>query len=104
MKYFQDLSSRTQVLVSTHNAIFASRPDIEVVYYIFKDEQGMTRIEQVNDLNISRLIEEMGIRPVDIFDFDSIAFVEGDDVKIFKAISKPLTKNVDTVVSFVDSG
>jgi len=63
LRYFNDLASKTQVLICTHSAIFASASNIEGVYYVSKDEQGITRAEQVNEVNITRLIDEMGIKP-----------------------------------------
>lgn len=104
LRYFQELAPKTQILICTHSAIFASKPSIDVVYSIFKDEQGITRVEQVNEVNIYRLIDELGVRSSDIFDFDTLVFVEGDDdVKIFKAISKQFIKSTDLVVEFVNS-
>lgn len=104
LKYFQELTSKTQVLICTHSAIFASKPNIEGVFYVFKDEQGITIAEQVNEVNINRLIDEMGIRASDVFEFDSLVFVEGDDdVKIFKNILKQVSKTTDVIVGFVDS-
>lgn len=104
LRYFQQLASRSQVLISTHSAIFASKPDITGIYYISKDEQGVTKSERVSELNINRLIDELGIRASDIFDYDILVFVEGeDDVKILKALAKKLLTNSDISVGFVDS-
>jgi len=44
-----------------------------------------------------------GIKPSDIFNYDTVVFVEGDDdVKIFKSLLKQLAKTTETV-GFVDS-
>jgi predicted ATPase len=104
LKHFQDLSSETQILISTHSPIFASKPTIDGIFHVFKDEQGTTKVESINETNINRLIEEMGVRPSDIFEFENIVFVEGDDdVKIFKSISLALSKNSHTNVGFIDA-
>jgi len=104
LKHFQDLSSETQILISTHSPIFASKPTIDGIFHVFKDEQGTTKVESINETNINRLIEEMGVRPSDIFEFENIVFVEGeDDVKIFKSISLALSKNSHLNVGFIDA-
>jgi hypothetical protein len=102
--HFQELASQTQVLITTHSAVFASKPDVQGVYTVFKNEEGATLVEQVNETNIDRLIGELGIKVSDVFDYDSLVFVEGDDdVKILRALSKQFLKMHDFAVGFLDS-
>ena len=104
LDYFLELANETQVLLCTHSAVFASRLDIAAVYLVSKDEEGTTQVTQVNETNIGRVIEELGIKPSDIFDFDRVAFVEGaDDVKIFKALARQFAKNTAVIVGYIDS-
>lgn len=103
-RYFLQQISRIQVLLCTHSAVFASKPDITGVYLVSKNEEGATQIEPVNDANMGRIIDELGIRASDILDYDRVAFVEGDDdVKIFQTLTRRFVKNTDIVLGFIDS-
>lgn len=104
LDYFLQLANETQVLLCTHSAIFASRLDIAAVYLVSKDEEGTTQVTQVNEANIGRVIDELGIKASDLFDYDRVAFVEGaDDVKIFKAFARQFAKNANVIVGYIDS-
>jgi energy-coupling factor transporter ATP-binding protein EcfA2 len=102
--YFRELSQQTQVLICTHGAIFASKPSITGVYLVSKDEDGATHVEQVNEENISRIVDELGIRASDVFDYDIIVFVEGfDDVKIYNSLARRLLRDTDETIGFIDA-
>ena len=104
LNHFQELAVQTQILITTHSAVFASKLDVQAVYVVSRDEHGVTSVELVNEASINRLIEELGIRASDVFDYDNLVFVEGDDdVKIFQALSKQLLKQRDVSVGFLDS-
>jgi putative ATP-dependent endonuclease of OLD family len=104
LHYFLSLAKETQVLICTHSAVFASKPEITAVYMVSKDEEGATQIEPINDKNIDRIIKELGIRAGDILDYDVISFVEGaDDVKIFTALATSFGKDIESRVGFIDS-
>ena len=104
LDYFLKLSDKTQVMLCTHSAIFASKQDIAGVYLVSRDEEGATHVQQLNELNLGRVIEELGIRASDIFDYDTIVFVEGDnDVKIFNALARQVFRGVDVTVGFIDA-
>jgi len=104
LRYFLSLANETQVLICTHSAVFASKPEIAAVYMVSKDEEGATQIEPINDKNIDRIIKELGIRASDILDYDVISFVEGDDdVKIFTALATSFGKDIESRIGFIDS-
>ncbi|MEM2146757.1 MAG: AAA family ATPase [Candidatus Jordarchaeaceae archaeon] len=104
LEYLQELSAKTQVIICTHSAIFASKPDISNVLLVSKDAEGATQIEPVNQTNVYRIIDELGVKPSDILDFDTIVFVEGKcDVKIFDGFKLTLLKSEDNI-GFVDAG
>jgi len=104
LKYLQELSTKTQVMISTHSPIFASQPDINNVFLVTKDAEGATRIERINETNVYRIIEELGVKPSDILDFDTIVFVEGKyDVAIFEGFKLILLKGKENI-GFIDSG
>lgn len=103
--YFRELSKQTQVIICTHSPIFASRSDICGVYLVSKDEYQNTQIEAVNESNVHRMIDELGIRASYQFEYDNVVFVEGDDdVKIFNAIAQRILENADTTIGFIDAG
>jgi predicted ATPase len=102
--YFLHRANEIQILLCTHSAVFASKPDISGVYLVFKNEEGATQLEQINEANMARIIEELGIRASDILDYDSVTFVEGQqDVKIFQTFARRLAKNTDVLLGFLDA-
>jgi hypothetical protein len=104
LEYLQELSAKTQVMICTHSAIFASKPDISNVFLVSKDAEGATQIEPVSQTNVYRIIDELGVKAGDILDFDTVVFVEGKcDVKIFEGFKLTLLKSEENV-GFVDAG
>lgn len=104
LSYLRGLAEATQVLVSTHSAIFASKLDVGSVFVVSRDEGGRTQAESVNESNVGRIIDELGIRPADLLEYDSVVFVEGqDDVKIFGAWAGILAKSSEYNVGFIEA-
>jgi predicted ATPase len=104
LKYLQELSTKTQVMICTHSPIFASQPDISNVLLVSKDAEGATQIEPINEANVYRVIDELGVRASDILDFDTVVFVEGKcDVKIFEGFKLTLLKGEEKI-GFIDAG
>lgn len=104
LDYFMQLTEKTQVLLTTHSQIFASRPDITSVYIVAQNEDGATQVDQVNEVNIGRIIDELGIKASDIFDFDVVTLVEGiDDVRILNVLARRFADKSKPTVGFVDS-
>jgi|GEM_PF-923591 len=104
LKYLQELSTKTQVMICTHSPIFASQPDVSNVLIVSKDAEGATQIEPINETNVYRIIDELGVKAGDILDFDTIVFVEGKyDVKIFEGFKLTLLKDGESV-GFIDAG
>ncbi|MBI2938382.1 MAG: AAA family ATPase [Thaumarchaeota archaeon] len=102
LSYLRELSSKTQVMVSSHSPIFASKLDLAGVFIVSKDEEGRTTVEQVNEGNVNRIIDELGIKPADILDYDTVVFVEGqDDVKIFNAWARRFKSSGN--IGFIDT-
>lgn len=103
--HFKRLSKETQIIICTHSPVFAARSDICGVYLVSRDDSGNTKIEAVNESNVDRVIDELGIRASYQFEFDNVVFVEGDDdVKIFNALAKRVVQDADTTIGFIDAG
>jgi len=95
-------SSRTQMVITTHSPVFASSADLNHVRLVTLNSEGSTSVEPVTEQDVQRVIEELGIRPSDVFDDDIVVFVEGpDDVRIFSAFAKKLASS--TRISFIDA-
>lgn len=104
LNYLLNLSNDIQVFISTHSPMFASKLDVAGVFLIARDEDGRTSAEQINESNVNRIIDELGVTPANILEFDVIAFVEGkDDIKIFTAWASSLTKTSGRVTGFVNA-
>jgi len=103
-RYFLSLANEAQVLLCTHSAVFASKPEITAVYIVSKNEEGSTQVEPIDESNINRIIEELGVRASDMLDYDVVAFVEGAaDVKIFSALARCINTSPEFHVGFIDS-
>ena len=101
--YFKELSNYTQIILCTHSPVFASKSNICGVYLVSKDEDGNTQIFAIDESNVERIIDELGIRASYQFEYDYIAFVEGkDDVEIFSALAERVIKNSD-ILGFIDA-
>ncbi|WXG43846.1 MAG: AAA family ATPase [Promethearchaeati archaeon SRVP18_Atabeyarchaeia-1] len=104
LEHFVRLSERMQVVVSTHSPIFVSRSDIRGVYAVSKDSEGRTNLAQLTDQNVYTLIDELGVRASDAFDFDVIVFVEGQtDVHVLDGLKRSLLRNPQTRIGFVEA-
>ncbi len=102
--YLFNLAEDTQVFVSTHSPVFASKLDVSSVFLVSKDEDGKTTAEQVNETNVKRVIDELGIRPADLLEYDAVVFVEGkDDVGIFGAWAGNIAKSASRSIGFIDA-
>lgn len=105
LDYLLEISAETQIIICTHSPIFASKPDIRSILLVSKDAEGATRVEPVDQTNVYRIINELGVKASDIFDFDTIVFVEGKtDVKIFEGFKQTLLSEKGKNVGFVDAG
>jgi len=101
--YFNELAKTTQIFICTHSPIFASRYDISGVYLVSRDENGDTQMEAIDESNVDRIIDELGIRASYQFDTDNVTFVEGqNDIEIFSALRDRIIKNVDAL-GFIDA-
>ena len=74
-----------QILISTHSPSLVSSYPLESVNLVTR-EDGASSIVPVDDTNVRRVIDELGIRPSDVLESDALVFVEGEsDEKVFKA-------------------
>lgn len=90
----KDVSEEKQIFITTHSSIFVDRANLKNVILVAIDGDGKTNVEQVSEENVYKVIEELGIKPSDIFDDDVVIFVEGEaDVGIFKAFVATLKRN-----------
>lgn len=104
LKYLLNLSNDTQVFISTHSPLFASKLDVASVFLITRDEDGRTSAEEIDESNVKRIIDELGVTPANMLEFDVIAFVEGkDDIKAFTAWASSLAKSSSRTIGFVDA-
>jgi len=108
--FLKEHSKDKQIFITTHSPIFASMTEFENVRLIIKGVDGWTNVEEVCEENVYKVIEELGVRPSDIFDDDVVVFVEGvSDVGVFKAFVETLKKTDkykelrDFKIGFIDS-
>lgn len=102
--YLRQLANRDQVIITTHSPVFASQLDATSVFLVAKSEDGATTAEPVGQVNVARVIHELGIKPADLYEYDTVVFVEGSaDVKILSAWSGKLAKDRAATVGFVDA-
>lgn len=102
LKFLKEESKSKTIFITTHSPIFASGTEVENLRLVTKNEDGITTVEKVDESNVYKIIEELGVKPSDFFDDDVVVFVEGsDDVGIFKAFAKKLKS--DSKIGFIDS-
>jgi len=81
-------SSDIQIILTTHSPAIISNFYICNTHLFTKNKEGSTVITEITQENIRRVVSELGVIPSDIFEHDTIVFVEGiyDDIvwKIFK--------------------
>ncbi|MBY0015019.1 ATP-dependent nuclease [Bacillus cereus] len=86
----KEISSSNQVFISTHSPIVVSQLKSEDLVCI-KKESGIT---EKLDSDSGFIINELGIRPDDIFQHTKILFVEGpDDKKLIRSLIDKLVKS-----------
>ena len=74
-----------QILISTHSPSLVSSYPLESMNLVTR-EDGASSIVPVDDSNVRRVVDELGIRPSDVLESDALVFVEGEsDEKVFKA-------------------
>lgn len=87
----KDFSKRGQVIITTHSSIFVDRSELRNTYLIYR-ENGETKFRKMKDnyrtiFNYRTILDELDIKPSDIYLSDGIIFVEGpSDVQILKII------------------
>ena len=102
LDFLEDQSKNKQILITTHSPIFASQTKLENVRLVAKNNKAETYLSSITEENIYRIIEELGVKPGDIFDDDVLVFVEGSsDVGIFQEFTKKLKLNLK--IGFIDS-
>ena len=100
--FLKEQSKEKQIFITTHSPIFASGTQLKNVRLVTKDNAAKTHITPITKTNVYRIIEELGVRPSDIFDDDVVIFVEGkSDVGIFQEFVKKLKPNSKT--GFIDA-
>ena len=67
----KDMQSRTQIMITTHNAEFVRHADIEDLIFVHRDMNGFSQISRPAESDIVRVFmgEEMGIHDLFIDDF-----------------------------------
>jgi len=104
-RFLVERSLEKQIFVTTHSPTFASMTRLTDLRLVTIDpDRKTTDVKPIDSETVSDVITELGVRPGDIFDYDILVFVEGeDDVKILKALAKKLVANSEISVGFVDS-
>ncbi|MCL6709298.1 AAA family ATPase [Pseudomonas sp. R2.Fl] len=94
------ISNSNQIFISTHSPIVVSQIKQSDLIYIKKD-QGLTTKAASDPAFI---INELGIKPDDIFQYTKVLFVEGpDDKTLIEAIIKKLAKKGQIDGSLINS-
>jgi predicted ATP-dependent endonuclease of OLD family len=105
LDYLLAFSKDAQVIITTHSPIFASKLDVSNILLVSKDAEGATKTEPVDQANVYRIIDELGVKAGDILDFDTLVFVEGEtDVRVFSAFKQNLHMVKEKNVGFIDAG
>jgi predicted ATP-dependent endonuclease of OLD family len=105
LDYLLDFSKNVQVMICTHSPIFASKFDVCNILLVSKDAEGATKTESVDQTNVYRLIDELGVKAGDILDFDTLVFVEGEtDLRVFSAFKQNLHIVREKNIGFIDAG
>lgn len=94
------ISEFNQVLFSTHSPITISKLSRKQIKMVVKDN-GMA---QIREINIEKVIDELGIRPDIIFEKNGVIFVEGpDDKKCIEALLNKINldykKYIDVIIA-----
>ena len=88
----KDFSLRGQVILTTHSPIFIDNSNTETTCLLYKNN-GETRIRKLESQ--LQILEELEIRPSDIYLSNGVIFVEGpSDVLILKKIINLLMENL----------
>ncbi len=94
-------SESNQVLFSTHSPITISPLDKNQISLVVK-ENGKAHVE---DINVKTVIEELGVRPDDIFSKDHVIFVEGpDDKQVVEILLEKIHSGLSEKINVVNSG
>jgi len=105
LDYLLAFSKNAQVMICTHSPIFASKFDVCNILLVSKDAEGATKTEPVDQTNVYRLIDELGVKAGDILDFDTLVFVEGEtDLRVFNAFKQNLHTAREENIGFIDAG
>ena len=95
------------MILTTHSPVFIDRFDIKHTYLFYK-ENGETKVEMSSKEKSSALraiLDELGIRPSDIFLADYLIFVEGPtEVKLFRELFNNFQEFKDYNVAFLHMG
>jgi len=70
------LSSLTQIFVATHSSVFVDRALLRDTWYISL-ERNETKVKQIENEDLKKLLIELEIRPSDVFLANKILLVEG---------------------------
>ena len=78
----KEISSQNQIFVTTHSTIFVDQADLQNTWLVRKRNKytSVTRLSEPKDLR--NVLNELGLRPSDIFYADGAIFVEGRSDKI----------------------
>ena len=94
MRYLKEVSSRTQVFLTTHSTNFLDTGDMNNVYMV--RSQDSSTVERLDVAGAeSEIPKELGIRLSSVFMFDRLMFVEGvSDEHVFRTFADLLDINL----------
>ncbi|MEW1828359.1 AAA family ATPase [Streptomyces sp. NPDC088196] len=105
MQYLKNISSHSQVFLTTHSTNFLDVGSLENVYLIRKEAE--TVVQQLDVAGAEEAIpEELGLRLSSLFMFDRLVFVEGpSDEQLLRTFADTLNVNFGQAsLGFVTTG
>jgi len=78
----KEISKKTQIVLTTHSTIFVDQADLQNTWLVRKEEKNtsVTRLSESKDLR--NVLDELGLRPSDVFYSDGVLFLEGPSDKV----------------------
>ncbi len=94
MRYLKDVSSHTQVFLTTHSTNFLDTGDMNNVYMVRSGDSTTVQHLDIADAE-TEIPKELGIRLSSIFMFDQLVFVEGvSDEQVIRSLAQILGVNL----------
>lgn len=105
MQYLKRISSKCQIILTTHSTNFLDTADLRNVYLVTKGDSTLSNLIDVEEAE-QAIPQELGIRLSSLFMYDRLAFIEGpSDEQILRVFADTLGINLSQgAVGFVTTG